>query len=83
MAPIFNLALFMGVLALILGAGVVLLHILDSRDTRSKVSRKRVKQLEAALSKVEDIARDSLLVNPSDLTAHQVCGVVNKTRREL
>lgn len=83
MNPMFSLLIFIAGVALIGGLFGLGVHILDKRSDGLAIRKRRVKELEAALDQVEQVARDQLIINPSDLTAHQVCTVLNKSRRRL
>ena len=83
MAPVFAILILFGGIALFIGLIAVGAHVLDNRETAIKARKKRVKQLETALQQVDDIARDSLTVNPGDVTALQIASEINKVRRAL
>ena len=83
MAPVFTILILFGGIALIMGVIAVGAHVLDSREKALKVRKHRVKLLEQALRDIDDVARDSLTVNPGDVTALQVASTVNKARRAL
>lgn len=80
MSPVLTVLLLLGGIALIIGFLAAGAHVLDQREAGAKVRRKRVRELETALHQVEQVALNTLQVNPGDLTAHQVLNEVGKAR---
>lgn len=83
MGAVFTVLVLFGGIALIVGLIGLGAHLLDSRELGQAVRKRRVRELEKALHVVDEIARDSLTVNPGDITALQVAGAINKARRAL
>lgn len=83
MPPVFTILTLFGGIALIVGLLALGTHILDNRATALRVRKKRLKALEHGLDAVDQIARDTLTLQPNDITAMQVISAVNKARRAL
>lgn len=67
----------------LMGMAAVGAYVMDSRSSGNSQAKKRLKERERLIHKIEDEVTASLQVDQYDLTAHRVADLIRQSNREL